>query len=106
MLLPATIKVGGFQWTIEESKDVTHEGSVFGTTHHHTQKLIIEPDISVQKKNQTILHEMMHAIWWQSGLDRMFGDLKTDRENEERIIHALSMGLYQVLTDNNIDLKN
>lgn len=78
MILPKTIKIGGFQWEIKEDQGVAHEGSVFGSTHHHSQTLFIEPNLNGQKQEQTVLHEVMHAIWWQSGLDRMFGDAKID----------------------------
>lgn len=101
---PVTIKIGGFLWTIEEHLDVSREGNVYGSTHPTSQKFFLEPNLSPQKKQQTILHEVMHAVWWQSGVDRMFEGPEKHKKEEE-IIHALSMGLYQVLRDNELSFK-
>ena len=98
MQLPEHVKIGGFDWTIHENQDVAREGNIFGSTHFTTQKIFIEPGLPEQKRDQTLLHETMHAIWWQTGLERIVEDKKL----EEKIIHALSMGLYQVLKDNNL----
>lgn len=101
MELPKELKIGGFQWSVEEHKDVAHEGNVFGSTHTQSQKFFIEPDLAIQKRDQTLLHEIMHAIWWQSGLGKIYND-KEHKEIEENVVHGLSMGLYQVLKDNKL----
>lgn len=103
MKLPRTFKVLGFDWKISENADVAFEGNVYGTTHHQTQQVFIEPKLSLQKQEQTILHELMHAIWWQSGLGKRYD--KEQTKIEEEVVHTLSMGLYQVLKDNNLTFK-
>lgn len=104
MEIPKTLKIGGFTWTIEEHQDVAREGNIFGSTHQTSQKFFLEPNLSIQKQQQTILHEILHAVWWQSGLGRIW-DGPDKSKDEERIIHALSMGLYQVLRDNDLTFK-
>lgn len=98
MKFPAKLKIGGFTWQVEENGDVSNEGNIFGSTHTRTQKIFLEPGLTKQKLEQTLLHEVMHAVWWQSGLSKMSFDLNV----EETIVHALSMGLYQVFCDNNL----
>lgn len=102
MELPKELKIGGFQWTVEEQKDIANESSVFGSTHTQSQKIFIEPGLNIQKRDQTLLHEVMHAIWWQSGLERIFDD----RKMEEKVVHAMAMGLYQVLKDNKLQFHD
>lgn len=97
MIIPPQLKIGGFQWTVEAHADVAREGDIYGTTHLTTQKIFLDPNIPLQKREQTLLHEIMHAIWWQSGIERG----SEDKKLEERVVHSLSMGLYQVLVDNN-----
>ena len=97
MKIPKKIKIGGFIWTIEENQDVALEGNMFGSTHYRTQKLFLEKESTQQKKEQCLLHEIMHAIWWQTGLNERY---KEKREIEEEIIQTLSNGIYQVLKDN------
>lgn len=97
MKLPKILKIGGFIWKVEERDDVTRQSNVWGTTHCHTQTIYLEPNLSEQKKWQTLLHETLHAVYWQCGLGE---DKAIPEEAEEKIIHALSMGMYQVLKDN------
>lgn len=99
MELPKTLRIGGFIWEVEENKKITTEGNCFGSTHTVTQSIYIEPDLPEQKKWQTLLHEVMHAVYWQCGLTK---DKNIQADVEEKIIHALSMGMYQVLKDNDI----
>lgn len=100
MIIPEKLKIGGFIWTIEESEDVSREGNAYGSTHHSTQKIYIDPKATPQKKEHTVLHEIMHALWWQSGLgERYKGD---KNHTEEEVIQALAHGMYQVLKDNNL----
>lgn len=101
MTIPATIKIGGFQWTVEENDKVANEGGVYGSTHHTKQRIFLEPNETQQKKEQTFLHEVMHAIWDNSGLSKRYKRDK-DGDIEEEIMHALSNGLYQVLKDNDL----
>lgn len=98
MKIPTTLKIGGFLWKINQSQAVANEGNAFGSTHARQQQIFIEPSETQQKKEHVLIHEAMHAIWWQAGLNSRYKDQKNV---EEEIIDALSMGLYQVLKDNN-----
>ena len=98
MKIPKQIKIGGFMFNVKESKQIAIEGNGYGSTHHTTQTIYIDPDSTPQKKEQTFLHEMMHGIWNQVGLNKR----EYTHKQEEEIIDALSHGLYQVLKDNKL----
>lgn len=99
MKIPKELKIGGFVWIIEDNKDIAHEGQCFGSTHSYSQKIFLDPGQKEEKKQHTVIHEAMHAIWWQSGLGVRY---KNTKDLEEEVISAVSMGLYQVLKDNNL----
>jgi hypothetical protein len=99
MIIPTKLKIQGFDWQVEESKDVSSEGNCFGSTHSHSQKIFIDPTTTTQKKEHTVIHEIMHAIYWQTGLGIRY---KEQKILEEEIVSAISHGLYQVLKDNDL----
>lgn len=99
MKIPSKIRIIGFEWKVKEDKDVAYEGAIHGATHTMSQTIFLEPANTVQKQEQTFLHEIMHAIWWQTGLGKRYSE---KRELEEEVISALSNGLYQVLKDNDL----
>lgn len=99
MKIPNKLKIGGFTWEIKrDNKDLHVEGGCYGSTHYKDQKIFIEKEIPEDKANQALLHEILHALWWQQGLSSR----KYSPELEEEIVHSLSMGLHQVLKDNNL----
>lgn len=98
MKIPNTLKIGAFDWKIKEDANVAYEGSINGSTHYGSQTIFITPESTNQKKEEVLIHESMHAIWWQTGLGKRF----KDSQQEEEIIHALAHGLYQMLKDNKL----
>lgn len=99
MKIPKKLKIIGFEWQVKESQAIADEGNCFGSTHTQNQIIYLEPKSPLQKKEQVLLHEILHAIWWQQGLGIRFKDKK---EIEEEVVTTLSQGLYQVLKDNNL----
>lgn len=96
MKIPKSVMICGFRWGIKTSAEVAIEGDVFGSCHYQSQVLYLDPKTTDQKREQCLLHEIMHAISWQTGLAKRIND----RKLEEEILTALSFGLYQVLKDN------
>lgn len=99
MIIPKKLKIGGLDWEITENVDVARQGQCFGTTHSFSQKIIMDTDSTEQKKVHTLIHEIMHAIWWQHGLSERFKD---QPKLEEELVTTLSFGLHQVLKDNDL----
>lgn len=100
MIIPKKLKIWGLEWEVKENQDVANEGNCFGSTHSRTSKIFLEKDVSQQIKETTILHEILHAIWWQVGLAERFK--KIEGITEEQIISSIDTALYQVLKDNNL----
>lgn len=98
MKIPNKIKIIGFDWEVKHDKNVAMEGSIFGSTHTQSQTIFLDPANTKQKDEHTFLHEIMHAVFWQTGLGRRFHDHK----QEEEIVAALASGMYQVLKDNDL----
>ena len=91
-MIPIDIKVGGFIYRCEYSKDITNESNSFGSCHNDYQKIFIDPDKPLQKQKQTLLHELLHACTFVSGLLYRFSiDDEKLRPNEEQTVNDLSM---------------
>lgn len=105
MIIPPQVKINGFTWQVVLSKDVAHEGNAFGSTHHHSQTIFLDPSNTEQKQAHTFLHELTHAALFSSGLDGLYGDNLKDM-SEEDIVRTISMLLYQVLKDNELDFSS
>lgn len=99
MKFPKSLNVGGLSFEIKQSKEVSREGHSYGSTHLYTQHIFLDPELSQQKKEQTFIHEILHAIWNQYGLAR---NEKFTEKDEELIVDSLANGLYQVLKENGL----
>lgn len=97
MKIPKTLKISGFTWNIKYSTEITKDDNVYGTTHHATQTIFLDPNLPQQQMEQVFLHELMHVVFWHYGLTRMVDD-----KQEEIIINAASMGLYDALSRNGL----
>lgn len=92
--LPEIIKVGGIKYSITETdlSPYDADGSYRMGNHKEAEALIeIREEMPLQKKEQTLVHELMHAIFAEMGINI---------ENEEDIVNRAGLMLYQVLKDN------
>jgi hypothetical protein len=97
-MIPKKLKIGGFDWTVEEVEGLSSDENVFGKTNQRKLLIEIEKTATESKKEHTLLHEIMHACWWYSGLyDR-------SEPSEEEIISTMSFMLFQVLHDNKLTI--
>lgn len=98
MKIPKTVKILGLNWKVIESKAIAEHNNLFGATHNRREIIYIDPDTSDQRKEETFIHEITHALFSNMGLSERFR-----KENlEEEIVTTISSGLYQVLKDNNL----
>lgn len=94
MDLPESIKVGPFNYTVEQydGYDSLSNGQ-FGFTDNRKCRIVVDIDHSTLEQAQnTLLHEVLHACWHVAGLN--------DGDNEERIVNSLANVLQQVISDN------
>jgi len=99
MKIPEQIKSLGLVWEVKQLKEVAREGGCYGSTHHTTQNIFLDPDLSDQKKEQTFLHELLHIAWDGSSLAR---NKKFETTDEEMIVDALANMMYHILKDNDL----
>ena len=86
MKIPATLRILGKQWEIEEVDEI-HDA--FGLCHKPKLKIQIEKDLKESLKLDIIIHEVMHAIDWS---------MNTKITEEQNT--ALATGLTAVFIDN------
>ncbi|MBS1007765.1 ImmA/IrrE family metallo-endopeptidase [Leuconostoc suionicum] len=87
------IKVGGINYELIAKENLEDKNeSVWGFVEYESSKIYVRSNISKQKQLQTIIHESLHAMLHESGLD--------DYANDEKIVTPLSNMLYQFLKDN------
>lgn len=98
MKIPKKLKIGGFIYRVERDINVADHSNSFGTTVNGKQVINVTNDVPLQKQEQTLIHEILHAIWFVYGLKE--AGFKPDQQ--ENIVDALSQGLYQVLKDNHL----
>ena len=86
------IKIGGIVYDVELKELEVEQGVQLGWC-KRTQTLIEvnNHNISKQLQQQTLIHEMTHAILFEAGLEL---------ENEEDVVNRIALVLHQVLKDN------
>ncbi len=68
MILPEKFKLLGLDWAIKRDKAIAHEGQCYGSTHHSTQTIYLDPENTTLHNEQVFFHELLHAVFWQMGL--------------------------------------
>jgi len=86
------IKILNLEFEIQEVTEISHGSENIGETDHIKQIIYIKKNLSSERKNVVILHEILHSIFEQLGFD--------EQHDDELLINALSTALYRVLVDN------
>jgi hypothetical protein len=97
VVIPKTIKVGGFDYTIEMTP--AHDAELrdnknYGECSNQLKRIRICSDCQGQQFSETFIHEIVHAI------DNVFGH-NTLTEDQ---VHALGNGFLQVFEQLGINL--
>jgi hypothetical protein len=87
------MKILGYQYGIIRDRNSEEMGSM-GKLHVKPQKIQIATDLTEQQEASTVLHEIIEALAYHL-------EMKLDHQD----VMGLEAGLYQVLTDNGIDLS-
>ena len=88
---PLTIKIGAIDYDVFLVDDMDED---YGYCVPHLQQIVLSKNQSHQSVSDTLLHEVLHAIWHESGLF----DIK--RPSEEQIVRTFSTWLCIVYRDN------
>lgn len=87
------MKILGYTYEIIQSGDRDHLNAL-GRCHASTQTIHIATDLNDEQKQSTALHEIIEALSYHLQLNL-----------EHNIIMSLEASLYQVLSDNGVDLS-
>jgi|TARA_R110000772_G_scaffold218902_1_gene329491 hypothetical protein len=85
-----SIKVGPTDFSVEY---VPLNEELFGDFSYITSRIRIEENLKGPPLVDTVIHEVLHAIW-------KLGQLKDKKEDEERAVSVMATYLTQVLRDN------
>ena len=83
------VKIGGIIYPIEIKEDFTGETGDWGQTNFKKSKISIDSNLDEQRKNQTLVHEIVHGLFMEAGI-----------KDDEDTVNRLGIVLHQVLTDN------
>ena len=101
MKIPKRVKIGAYIYQVELSEDIGREGDCYGSTHHSSEKIFIDPYYSKTKQKTTFIHELLHAIFEVSGLNHRFAAKEKDAlPTSEDVVRETATLLNQVLEDN------
>mgnify|MGYP001599876298 CR=1 FL=1 len=88
MLYPGPIKVGAFDIAVVPWRGAEAYGEFRSTR----LEIAIGDDLSGQRLAETLLHELMHAIWHVWALSKTNG--------QEVVVRAMALGMATVMRDN------
>lgn len=97
--MPATIRIGPFTYELEMGGErflktqIEIGDSLYGRTEEKSLRISISDTVAVEIQKETLLHEIIHAILMQSGVE-------IDNKLEESIVRSISPMLFDTLLRN------
>jgi hypothetical protein len=86
------LKVGGTIYTVNEVNGLLRKLSMYGNVDFGDCIIQIDADMSDERKEQTIIHETLHAVHFEAGYN--------PEEQDEDMINRVANVLHQVIVDN------
>ncbi|WP_027725441.1 hypothetical protein [Tuberibacillus calidus] len=94
-MIPEKVKVAGIEYDIKEVNGLTDKFNLLGQINYNIGIIELDDGISECRKEQTLVHEILHACFKEAGYD----------EHDEDMINRVGIVLYQVLKDNELCFK-
>lgn len=93
-MIPSKVMVAGIEYNVEEKDLVVIDGksSYSGACYFKEAKIEVLADMPLDRKQETLVHEILHAVLNEAGYD----------EHDEEMVTRASKVLYQVLKDNHL----
>lgn len=85
-----TYKIGGIEYTVSEVKGLQSKYHLFGQIRYGDCTIEIDADLSDDRKQQTIIHELLHGMLFEAGYT----------EQDEDLVNRLATVLHEVINDN------
>ncbi|EGO5453284.1 TPA: hypothetical protein ACHV3V_003115 [Listeria monocytogenes] len=92
MTIPEQVKIGAINYKVQEKEVVDNDLNNWGACVFHDNHIEVLAGLSDERKEQTLIHEILHAIFYEAGFE----------EQDEDLINRAGIVLYQVLKDNNL----
>lgn len=96
MKLPKVVYIGPFDYAVKQKKRLDTP-MLLGETKNEITTILIREAQSACSKRDTLLHEVLHAVLFSSGL---LTALPLSHDDEERLVVTISPWLHQLLRDN------
>lgn len=94
MKIPESVRIAGVEYAVREKAHLNDGANLaYGSINFETSEILLTSTIEVshQRKCITLLHEILHGIRENNGMEIV---------DEEEIVDMFARGLYQVLQDN------
>lgn len=95
MSFPSRVQVGHKVFAVRYEVGLTKLADVTGGCMPDTEEVLIDSKLGPATERETILHELMHALWHMTLLEKAIPSAK-----QEDIIYTLAPGLLLMLRDN------
>ena len=89
------IKIGGMEYQVKEVEfDKSDDNVILGECRFEKAEILINEKLSDNRKEQTIFHEMVHAMLFEAG---------SIEYDDEILVNQLGLIMYQVFKDNDFN---
>ncbi|MEC5422112.1 hypothetical protein QGM71_01220 [Virgibacillus sp. C22-A2] len=95
-MIPSKVKVAGIEYDVLQKPTVDKNATLAGICNWGFSEIEIKEDIPQDRKEETFIHELLHAIHYEAGYDTQ----------DEDMINRVGKVLYQVLKDNDLRFGN
>jgi hypothetical protein len=92
---PATVAISPFDYRVRYEVGLSDKAGVSGLCNTDTLTIFIDGELPDALEPEVVLHEALHAIWTQTGLDKKYSD-----EEEEEAVWQLAPRILALLRDN------
>lgn len=104
------LKVGNRRYTIEKSSDEQIENltgqtslEVCGFTDYHQSKIIINNSMAKDVREETLVHEILHTLLDNSGIEEVSRQVKEGANLSELIATILAPRLHSLIKENKLE---
>lgn len=97
-MIPKQVKVAGVTYLVEEKEVVIIDGDSkhMGSCTYTNSTIELLDSLNSERKEETFVHELFHAILNEEGFD----------DHDEDLVNRASKVLYQVLKDNDLTFQS
>lgn len=91
-MLPNKVNVVEIEYTVKEVKGLENNHNKMGCIRYGSAEIELDADMSLERKEQVFVHEMLHACFFEAGYI----------DQDEDVINRVGAILYQVIKENKL----